>query len=149
MNQVQPFPLWLGHAGDVSEWRTIYEADIKALIHLAAEEPASQPPRDFIYCRFPLVDGPGNAPLLIHLAVNTLTALLRKETRTLVYCGGGLSRSPVIAAAALASMGKGSLHDCLLKVKAHHACDVSPGLWEELVSLLPELANEGQRSSAS
>ena len=78
MNQIHPFSLWLGHAGDVREWRTIYEADIKALIHLAAEEPASQPPRDFIYCRFPLVDGLGNPPFLIHLAVNTLTALLRK-----------------------------------------------------------------------
>jgi hypothetical protein len=29
--------------------------------------------------------------------------------------------------------------DCLQRVVAHHRCDVSPGLWNEVMALLPSL----------
>jgi protein-tyrosine phosphatase len=102
MRQIPPHLLWLGHAGDGRDYRSILDADIQALVQLAAEEPALDSPRDLVYCRFPLVDGSGNDRKLLYLAIMTVVNLLEKKVPTLVFCGAGMSRSPAIAAAALA-----------------------------------------------
>ena len=132
MRQILPHHLWLGHAGDGRDFRAILDAGIQAVVQLAAEEPAMQLPRELIYYRFPLVDGIGNDARLLQLAIQSLADLLKAEIASLVCCGGGMSRSPAIAAAALASTGQGSLPDCLENVAVYHRTDVSPGLWTEI-----------------
>ena|SRR5438105_2455834 len=132
MNQIKPHPLWVGHAGEGQAWQELFDKGIKAVVQLAAEEPAFQLPRELIYCRFPLVDGTGNDPNLLELATAGVAGLLKKELETLVCCGGGMSRSPAIAAAALATLGQATLEDCLKTVAAYHRSDVSPGLWSEI-----------------
>src|SRR5438128_271779 len=102
MNQFVPHLLWLGHAGDGRDFRRLFDSGIKALIDLAMEEPPTQPPRELIYCRFPLLDGAGNDAQLLLLATQTVMALLQRHVPTLVCCANGMSRSPAIAAAALA-----------------------------------------------
>ena len=132
MNQIKPHPLWVGHAGDGRAFREVFDKSIRAVVGLAAEEPPAQLPRELIYCRFPLVDGSGNDEALLQLAINFTAALLRKEIATLVCCGAGMSRAPAIAAAALATLGEGTLEDCMEKVAQYHKTDVSPSFWSEL-----------------
>src|SRR4051812_36720706 len=69
MNQILPYPLWTGHAGDGRDYRRVLDHGIRAVVQLAAEEPPLQPPRELIYLRFPLNDGADNADDLLVLAV--------------------------------------------------------------------------------
>jgi protein-tyrosine phosphatase len=136
MRQIVPHNLWLGHAADAQDFKRIFDLGINALVQLAVEEPTLQPPRELIYCRFPLVDGPGNEPSLLSLAITTLANLLEKRKSVLVCCGAGLSRSPAIAAAALSMVFQESPDVCLKQVAEHHPADVAPGLWQEIKTLL-------------
>jgi hypothetical protein len=139
MNQVIPYQLWLGHAGDGRDSRQIHNAGINALVQLAAEEPPLPPSRELTYCRFPLLDGSGNEPTMLYLAVHMVANLLRWDVPTLVCCGGGMSRSPAIAAAALAVVRQTPPEDCLRLVAHYHCSDVSPGLWKEIVRVLASM----------
>jgi len=136
MRQIPPHPLWLGHAGDGRDYRRILDAGIQAVVQLAEEEPPLQPPRELVYCRFPLIDGPGNDPKVLHLAVTTVASLLGREVPTLVCCGAGMSRSPAVAAAALAVAFRRDPDECLKQVAEHHPADVLPGLWGEVRNIL-------------
>src|SRR5437870_7574697 len=101
MTQVEPHPLWLGHKGEGDDFRQIFDQGIKAVVDLALEEPPTHPPRELIYVRFPLLDGTGNRGELLFLAVSTVATLLKMHVPLLVICGGGVSRSPAVCAAAL------------------------------------------------
>jgi hypothetical protein len=139
MNQIMPHRLWVGHAGEERDFRALFDAGIRAVVGLALEELPAQPPRELVYCRFPLVDGIGNDPDVLAMAIRVVAALVKAQVPTLVECGGGMSRSPAVAAAALALAHGSPLHDCLERVVRHHPCDVSPGLWNEVTALLPSL----------
>jgi protein-tyrosine phosphatase len=101
-------------------------------VQVAAEEAPLSPPRGLMYHRFPIVDGSGNAPEILILAVATVASLVRLRVPTLVCCGMGLSRSPAIAAAALASIRRESPDEALRFLADRHPADVSPGLWREV-----------------
>ena len=133
MRQIAPHSLWLGHVGDVRDPRKVLDAGIVAVVDLASNEPMPILPRDLIYCRIPLVDGPGNQASLLRFAVRTTARLLHDRTPTLVYCSAGMSRSPAVAAAALAlALGQTPL-TCLELVAEGRPHDASPGLWQDIV----------------
>jgi len=136
MRQILPYALWLGNAGDGENFQSILGCGIKAVVQLAAEEPALQLPRDLISCRFPLLDGVGNDPKLLYMATTTVANLLEKRLPVLVCCGGGMSRSPAIAAMALSIVYQETSDDSLKRIAEHHPADVLPGLWDEIKSLL-------------
>jgi hypothetical protein len=136
MRQIEPHALWLGHAGDGRDPRAILDAGIQAVVQLAAEEPDLELPRDLIFCRFPLIDGPSNDLKLLDLATTTVANLLEKNVPLLVCCGGGMSRSPAIAAAALAMVYQEQPDDCLKQIAEHHPADVVPGLWFDVKRIL-------------
>jgi protein-tyrosine phosphatase len=140
MRQLLPYHLWLGHAGDARDWRAILDAGIKALVQLALEEPAVQPPRELVYCRIPLVDGGGNPPGVLTLAITTVGRLLQGHTPTLVCCSAGMSRAPAVAAAAIALVERADPGACLQRVIAQHPRDVALPLWHEIFDLLPTLS---------
>src|SRR5262249_21621149 len=116
MKQVLPYLLWLGHAGEGRNPSVLFEAGIRALVEVAAEEPATPTPRDLVYCRVPLLDGVGNDAELLALATSTVATLLRRRVATLLCCDYGLSRAPAVAAAALALAFQGSPDDWLKRV---------------------------------
>ena len=87
--------LWIGHAGDLRNPRAIIDAEISAVIDLAADEPVAALPRELVYFRFPILDGEGNAEWLLKAAIRTATTLLRDEVPTFICCSGGMSRSVV------------------------------------------------------
>jgi hypothetical protein len=135
MNQIVPYRLWLGHAGD---YRQLFDAGIHAVVHLAAEESPSQLPRGLLCCHIPLVDGPGNDPAVLDLTVCTVAALIQRRLLTLVCCGTGTSRSAAVAAAALAKAYGGCPRQWLHRLSKYHPLDVSPGLWADLAGRLLE-----------
>jgi len=94
--------LWLGNSFDARDPAPIFELGIEAVIDLAYEERPGQLPRKLIYCRFPLNDGGGNKEATLVHAIQTLVDFLNRDTRTLIACSAGLSRSPTIAAIGLA-----------------------------------------------
>jgi hypothetical protein len=146
MNRVEPYPLWLGHAGEGRDFRGVFDAGIEAVVQVAAEEQPPRPPRDLICCHFPLLDGTGNRSVLVALAIRTVATFLEMRLPTLLLCGGGVSRSPAIAAAALSLIYGKPLEDCLQEIVSHHPSDVSPGFWGEVAGVLGEfLENENKR----
>jgi protein-tyrosine phosphatase len=139
MTQISPYPVWVGHAGEVLDFRAVFDAGIKALVQLAAEELPSQPPRELIFCRFPLLDGTGNRPEMLSLAIKTVAHLLKRHLPTLISCGAGMSRSPAVAAAGLALVHHLPPEECLERVVKHHPSDVSPALWNDIKGILDSL----------
>jgi hypothetical protein len=132
MTQILPYSLWIGAAGDLRDWRRLYDLGIRAIVELAYEETPVALPRDFVVCRFPLVDGGGNDAELLRLAVDTLTRLLEEKFATLVCCQAGLSRSPGLTAAALTRLTGEPFAVCLNQVAAYRPCQVHPGLVAQL-----------------
>jgi hypothetical protein len=143
MNQILPYPLWVGHGGEGQDFPRIFDVGIEAVIELSAEEPVFPSRRDLITCRFPLHDGTGNRPELLALAIRTVASLTESGTPTLVCCSNGMSRAPAIVAASLALVHHDALEECLKRVTWHHPSDVSPGLWREITRLPHELLEVG------
>jgi hypothetical protein len=135
MRTIAPHSLWLGHVGDARDLRGVLNAGIAALVDLALNEPPATVTRELVYCRFPLVDGSGNAPWLLRAAVETTAGLLHSETPTLVYCASGMSRSLVIAAAAIARLTNRSPDHCLAEIALTGPHDVSPALWQDVCTV--------------
>src|SRR5438128_708544 len=63
MRQIAPQRLWIGHAGDLRNMRAVLELGVTAILDLADSEPPASPPRDIVYCRFPLLDGADKSAL--------------------------------------------------------------------------------------
>jgi protein-tyrosine phosphatase len=104
MREVVPDVLWIGNAQDGRDVNLVLQRGLAAAVDLAMEEPPILFPRDFVYCRFPLIDGAGNTPAVIRAAIDTIATFIRGKVPTLVTCDGGMSRSPAIVAAALAAV---------------------------------------------
>ena len=133
MRRLDGYPLWIGNARDARSLKEAHDAGIEAIVDLAMMCEPVKPTRELVYLRFPLVDGGGNPPWVLCAAVHAVEGLVRFTVPTLVACDGGMSRSPVIAAAALwLQSPTGSPDDALRTVTAGAAADVHPALWEEV-----------------
>jgi hypothetical protein len=132
MRRVAGYSLWLGHAGDVRDVPRLLAAGIAAVIDLAIQEAPAPASRELVYGRFPLVDGPGNPPWLLRVAVETVAGLIRDDVPTLVACGAGLSRSPCVAGAAIARVRGCPADEGLAIALGFAPADVSPGLWGDV-----------------
>src|SRR5208283_2217360 len=138
VRQVPGYSLWLGHVGDMRDLRSVLSAGILAVVDLAVNEPPATVTRELVYLRFPLLDGSGNPTWLLRSAIETVAGLLRTRTPTLVYCAAGMSRTPCIAAAAIALVRHCPLTEALTLVSASGPADVSPGLWAEVQATASE-----------
>lgn len=136
MRAVKSYSLWIGNAGDARRVADLMNAGIRAVVDLAANEPVAALPREIVYCRFPLLDGVGNELWLLRAAIATIAELLRDNVPTLVACSAGMSRSPALAAAAIALLTCRDPIECLLACVAGGPADVSPALWNDVVATL-------------
>lgn len=136
MRQIDDRQLWLGHTGDLCHVAELFAEGIVTVVDLASNEPPTLLPREFVYCRFPIVDGGGNPAWLLRCAVETVAALVEANVPTLVCCSAGMSRSPAILSAALAKVARSSSAETLARVSAGQASDVSPALWSEILAAL-------------
>jgi hypothetical protein len=130
MRRIGDYPLWIGNARDARDIKGVLNRGIEAIIDLAMEEPTIATTRELVYLRFPLMDGEGNPPWLLRIAVDALVELVAAKVPTLVACGAGMSRSPALVAAALAPHENRSMADVLRMIPS--PVDVSPGLLRSL-----------------
>lgn len=138
MEQIAPYAVWIGHADDGRAFREIFDRGIRAVIQLAMEEPDIATPRELISCRLPLIDGASNDPDILALAIETVARLMERNVPTLVCCGAGMSRSPVIVAAAISKLERISLEAALTRVVATRPSDVAPALVTAVFELLQQ-----------
>lgn len=129
MREVIAGKLWIGNAGDARDVARVLSAGVKAVVDLAIEEPPVVYPRDVTYCRFPMLDGAGNPAARLQTAIRTASALITAGTPTLIACGGGMSRAPAIAAAALAHATGIDLQQALSEVLGTGPRDLAPAFW--------------------
>src|SRR5262245_17261074 len=139
MRRIPETSLWLGHLGDSRDLRALLSAGILALVDLALEAPAAPVTRELVYLRFPIVDGGDNPPWVLRAAVEAVAALVRADVPAMVVCGAGMSRSPAIAAAALALARGLDAHAALVRVTGHAQPDVTPALWRDVLRCLDAL----------
>jgi protein-tyrosine phosphatase len=134
--------LWLGNAADARDITAVLGHRIVAIVDLAMEEAPIHFPRDIIYCRIPLVDGAGNRPEIIRAAVDLTASLIDSRVPTLVACGAGMSRSPIIVAATLARVDGRSLEQALEDITLGVAHDISTSLWAEVKAVCDKWTDE-------
>jgi protein-tyrosine phosphatase len=133
MREVNGHPLWIGTARDARAIKEVVDAGIEAIVDLAMLCEPVRPTRELVYLRFPLVDGGDNPPWLICAAVHAVEGLVRLQVPTLVACDGGMSRSVVIAAAAMWFQTPGaSVDEVLRKIAEGGPADVHPALWADV-----------------
>lgn len=143
IREVHPDRLFLGNAMDARDLKLLYDNQIAAVVDLAANEPPAQLARDMIYCRFPIIDGDGNPNAIIETAVRCVATLMENNFRTMVACSAGMSRSPAIAAAAIAISTKKHPDDCLTTITSNAPHDVSPILWSRVKIVYDEIVRSG------
>lgn len=136
MREVVVGKLWTGNARDLRDARGVLGLGVEAVVDLAAEEPPAVYPRDTLCCRFPLVDGVGNRHATLAAAIETLTVLIDSSVPTLVACSAGMSRSPLVTAAALSKSVGIALDEAIERVGADAPVDMSPGLLADIRLLL-------------
>lgn len=141
MNEIHPDKLWIGHALDARDPRSLFDANIAAVVDVAFEEQPAQLPRQLIYCRFPLNDGGGNDESILLQTVQTVVDLLSSNTPTLVACSAGMSRSPTIAAFALAVYLAREPQSVIAEISETKALEIKPELWRDVTSVLPKVRN--------
>jgi len=132
VREILPGLLWIGNAGDLRDPSATLAHGVAAVVDLAASEPPATFPRDIIYCRIPLCDGAENTAAMLKLAVSTTSELVRAKIPTLVACSMGMSRSPAIAAAALAQLKHHSPDEALARIAEAGPLDVDAALWRDL-----------------
>jgi protein-tyrosine phosphatase len=72
----------------------------------------------------------------LRAAIETTATFIASRTPTLVACGAGMSRSPAIVAAAMATLEGGTLVGALERLTAGQPHDVSPSLLAEISEVL-------------
>lgn len=135
MREVAP-KLWIGNALEARNLSAILDAGIEAIVDLAIEEPPISATRELVCCRIPISDGQGNPSARIQLAIETVCGLASSEMTTLVACSAGMSRSPVVVAAALARRNGMTFDEALTQIADVGPCDVSPALLAEVIAVL-------------
>lgn len=138
MRELVPERLWIGNAGDSRQPRTLFETGIQAVVSVAMEEPIPQLPAEMIVVRIPLYDGEGNSAVTLRLAVDTVAALVRSCTPTLLTCSAGLSRSPLVAAFALARVTGTPSRELIQRWSQRARFDLHPLLLRDLQSVFEE-----------
>lgn len=139
MLEIHSKRLWIGHAFDARDPRPIFESGIEAIIDVAYDEAPAQLPRQLTYCRFPLNDGGGNSPQLLLQCLRTATDLLSSGTPTLIACSAGMSRSPTVAAFALAHHLSESPDAIITKISMVKSLELKQQLWDDVLAVYPQL----------
>jgi len=132
MREIVPGWLWIANTRAANDISSVLSMGVTAVIDLAIEEPVIVYPRDIIYCRLPLIDGEGNSSKRLNMVIDLAATCLTDRIRLLIRCSMGMSRSPMIAAAAIARVRRIPLEEALAEVAAGAPHDISPGLWMEV-----------------
>ena len=139
MHEILPHTLWIGNAFDIREPRPLFDAGITAVIDVAYEEQPAQIPRQLTYCRFPLLDGGGNDPAVLAQSLRTTTDLMALGIRTIIACSAGMSRSPTIAAFAIAFHLSKNPDDVIARIAEIKPLELKAELWADTLCAFHKL----------
>lgn len=117
----------------------LFDAGIAAIVDVAIEESTAQPPRQLIYCRFPLNNGGGNESGVLRQTVQTVVDLLAVSTRVLVTCSAGMSRAPTIAAFSLAAYLDQSPDMVISRIVNTRSLAVNGVFWQDVAELFSQI----------
>jgi hypothetical protein len=145
LRKVPGYFLWIGHAGDLADPRPILDAGIEAVVELADSEPFATLPRSLIRCRFPVSDDGENRPEWLRSAIFAIAELVRLEIPTLVACSAGMSRSVLLASAAIASASAEPFADVLRQLTTDGPVDLSPALADQVHQIVVGLDGDSSR----
>ena len=138
MFELLPKQLRVANAIEVRDAKLLFETEIAAVVDVAYEESPARLPRQFVYCRYPLNDGGGNSATMIRLAVRTLVELIRAEMPTAIACSAGVSRSPTIAALAVAELKTVSPNTILQQIAKQRPLQLNAVFWNDALAALSE-----------
>ena len=143
MREVVSNRIWIGNTIDAADIPAVTNAGIEAIVDLALQELPPRMCRDTVYLRFPINDGEGNSADVLRTILATVASLFERRIPTLVFCSAGMSRSPSIAAFALALADNRQPDECLLEILDGGPQDVSPALWQALESVYNDIMTNG------
>ncbi len=127
--------LWIGNALEARNSSALFDLQITAVVDLAYEESPAVLPRGIVYCRFPLNDGGGNSKALLRLTIQTVITLLQSETRALLACSAGMSRSPTVAAFSIGKFLNQSPGEVLKRIGKDKKLEIKETLWKDLTEI--------------
>jgi protein-tyrosine phosphatase len=126
--------VWIGNAAEARDVASLIEQGFDVVVDLAIEEPVARLAREQIYLRFPIYDGVGNDPKVLAAAIKTISQLISIEgIKIVICCSMGISRSPAIVALAMSLETNCIPEESLAKLTSKVPCDISPGLWSDLM----------------
>ncbi|PQO47058.1 dual specificity protein phosphatase family protein [Blastopirellula marina] len=137
MREILSDRLWIANALQIRDIRNVLLCGVTAVVDLAMEEKPIVFPRDIVYVRMPITDGAGNPRAILKATWELVAELIEAERPTAVACSAGMSRSPVIVAAALAKVEKKPLKEVILRMAEMHPLDVSPALLQDVMQPEP------------
>lgn len=140
MIRVPESRLLLGTSEDLKDIRTVLGEGISAIIDLGIEEPVPLLPRATNYCRLTLSDDGENDPATVAAAIRMAATFLAGDHDVLICCHAGLSRSPSVAAAALAITRGQSASHALCMLGGLKRTDVSAAFWNQVVTVLSTMS---------
>jgi protein-tyrosine phosphatase len=112
--------LFVGTAADVTDDSVLASHGVTTIVSLTHETP-SPAAQDITVCSIPLIDGPQHSREQFTKAVEETLAALAADGSVLVHCSAGASRSPTVAATALALARDMELEDAVQQVADNRA----------------------------
>jgi len=94
--------VFVGTARDAGDESLLEDRDIDRIVSLTHTAPETGFPASVSVTRVAMMDGPRNERRRFELAVEAVLAALESGSRVLVHCSRGASRSPSVAAVAIA-----------------------------------------------
>ena len=132
MHEVHQNSVWIGNAFDARDPEPLFQLGIRAVIDVAYEEKPAVLSRQLIYCRFPRLDGGGNDFQLLLQTLRSVLIFLESDTKLLVACSAGMSRSPSIAAFALGHYLLQDPETIVSQIASIRSLELKPMLWADL-----------------
>ena len=112
--------LRVGTAADATDDSLLETHGVTTIVSLTHETP-NPAAQDLTLRSIPLIDGPQNSREQFTKAVEETVAALAADGSVLVHCSAGASRSPTVAATALALAQNMDLEDALQQVADNRA----------------------------
>ena len=107
--------LFVGTVEDATDTSSLESHGVRTIVSLT-HETSSLAGEDFTVRSIPLIDGPQNSREQFTNAVEETMTALKANGSVLVHCSAGASRSPTVAATALALSRDMELQDALQQI---------------------------------
>jgi atypical dual specificity phosphatase len=133
MDEVAP-NLFVGTLADAGNRALLQEHGVDSVVSLTYGDPESGFPVPVSKCA--MMDGPRNKQETFRTAVQAVLAGLERGETTLVHCSRGASRSPSVAATAVALHTESSIEEAFELIgEQRDEFDVHPALVRQAVSV--------------